>query len=88
MKTLASLLTSLVLAIWVVAIAIISVQNATPVALSFLTFRTIQIPIGLVLAFSAGIGIVGTAMILPLWSLPGGRTQSDEDLDAEFSFDE
>ena len=85
MKTLTNLLTSIIVAIWVVAIAILSVQNATPVSLKFLTFQSIQLPVGLVLAFSAGLGIIGMALTLPLWSLGSSRTQLEDD---DFSFDE
>lgn len=91
MKTLANLLTSLIVASWVVAIAILSVQNATPVSLRFLTFQSIQLPVGLVLAFSAGLGIIGMALTQPLWSLAGsrqGNSQSENDLDDDFSFDQ
>lgn len=87
MKTLANLLTLIIVAVWVVAIAILSVQNAAPVSLNFLNYQSIQLPVGLVLAFSAGLGIIGMALTLPLWSL-GTRTQSDNDLDDDFSFDE
>ncbi len=86
MKNLANLLTSLVVACWVVAIAILSVQNAEPVSLRFLTFQSIQLPVGLVLAFSAGLGIIGIALTQPLWSLTGsgqGNSQSENDLDSE-----
>lgn len=86
MKTLANLLTSLVLACWVIAIAVLSVQNATPVSLKFLTFQSIQLPVGLVLAFSVGLGIIGMALSQPLWSLAGsreGNSQSENDLDDE-----
>lgn len=88
MKTIANLLTSLVLASWVMAIAILSVQNAAPVSLKFLTFESIQLPVGLVLAFSAGVGIVGMALVQPLWSLVGsgqGNSESENDLDDEVS---
>ncbi len=88
MKTLANLLTLIVLAAWVVAIAILSVQNATPVSLKFLSFQSIQLPVGLVLAFSAGLGIIGIALTQPLWSLGSSGNQSDNDLDDDFSFDE
>ena len=91
MKSLANLLTSLIVASWVVAIAILSVQNATPVSLRFLTFQSIELPVGLVLAFSAGLGIIGMALTQPLWSLAGsrqGNSQSENDLDDEFSFDQ
>lgn len=87
MKTLASLLTSIVVAVWVVAIAILSVQNATPVSLKFLSYQSIQLPVGLVLAFSAGLGIIFIGLTQPLWTLSGSRNQSDDDVD-DFSFDE
>lgn len=91
MKSLANLLTSLIVACWVIAIAILSVQNATPVSLRFLTFQSIQLPVGLVLAFSVGLGIISMALTQPLWSLAGsrqGNSQSENDLDDEFSFDQ
>ncbi len=89
MKTLAPLLTILVVAVWVVAIAIISVQNATPVSLKFLTFQSIQIPAGLVLAFSAVIGLIGTALLQPLWGLAdSGQRNSRLEDDAEFFVDD
>lgn len=92
MKTIANLLTSLVVACWVVAIAILSVQNATPVSLKFLTFESIQLPVGLVLAFSAGAGIIGIALTQPLWSNASqrrGNSQSENDLeDDEFFLDD
>ncbi|WP_193195140.1 LapA family protein [Nostoc sp. MG11] len=89
MKTLAPFLISLVVAIWVVAIAIISVQNATPVSLKFLTFQSIQIPAGLVLAFSAGFGLISMAVLQPFWGLAGSRQGNSrlED-DAEFFVDD
>jgi Lipopolysaccharide assembly protein A domain len=62
-------LTALIFAVWIVAIALISVQNATPVALRFLVFETVQIPVGMVLALCAGLGIVGMAIALPLLRL-------------------
>ena len=84
MKIIFNLVTSLVLASWVVAIAILSVQNAAPVSLKFLTFESIQLPVGLVLAFSAGVGIIAMALIQPLWSLVGsGQGNSENDLDDE-----
>jgi uncharacterized integral membrane protein len=88
MKNFIPILISLIVAIWVVAIAIISVQNATPVSLKFLTFESIQIPIGLLLAFSASIGLLAMAILQPLWGMLGsGRGQSLDD-DAEFFVDE
>jgi uncharacterized integral membrane protein len=66
MRSFASILVSVVVALWVSAIAILSVQNFTPVSLRLLNFQSIEIPFGLVLAFSAGIGMVGVAITRPL----------------------
>lgn len=89
MKNITNLLISVVIAVWVVAIAIISVQNATPVSLRFLGFQSIQIPAGLVLAFSAAVGLIGVAVLQPLWEL-GDATQRNSrlDEDAEFFVDD
>ncbi|HYW21656.1 MAG TPA: LapA family protein, partial [Nodularia sp. (in: cyanobacteria)] len=66
-----------------------SVQNATPVSLKFLTFQTIQIPLGLVLAFSAGVGLIGMALLQPFWGLASsGSRKSRLDDDAEFFVDD
>jgi uncharacterized integral membrane protein len=83
MKTFSSLLVSIVIAVWVVAIAIVSVQNAQPISLRFLSFQSIQVPFGLVLAFSAGAGIIAMALLQPLWGIAGssGRNSSEDDVD-------
>lgn len=86
MKNISSLLISVVIAVWVVAIAIISVQNATPVSLKFLIFQSVQIPMGLVLAFSTAVGLIGIAVLQPLWGL--GESQSGVDEDTEFFVDD
>ena len=49
-------------AVWVVAIAIIAVQNATPVRL--ITLQSIEMPFGVLLAFCAATGMVATALVL------------------------
>lgn len=56
--------TSLIVAVWVSAIALIAIQNATPVSLQVLGLRSVEIPIGLVLAFSASLGMVGMTVVL------------------------
>ncbi len=89
MKSFATLVTTIIIAFWVIAIAIISVQNATPVSLKFLSFQSIQIPMGLLLAFCAGAGMIGMAVIQPLWSLAGGeKRDSTQQEDTEFFVDE
>jgi len=47
-----------------VMMAIVSVQNATPVALTFLTFRSVALPFGLWLGFGLAAGMIGTALLL------------------------
>jgi len=85
-KILANFLILVIIAVWVVAIALISVQNATPVSLRFLGFQSIQIPFGLMLAFSVAVGLLGTAVLQPLWGLE--ESQSTVDEDAEFFVDD
>ena len=71
MKSLTTLIISAILAVWMMAIAILSVQNATPVTLKFLAYESIRLPVGVVLAFSAAAGaIVGAIIALPLFSSP------------------
>lgn len=81
MKTIANLLTSGILTFWVVAIAILSVQNATPVSFRFLTFQSIQLPVGIVLAFTTGIGILTGAIVPLFWGSGKQRktVQYDDD---------
>lgn len=79
-----NLLTSLVLAGWIMVVAILAIQNATPVALTFLVFQSIQIPVGLVLAFSIALGAVGMGFLQVLFEIFNGGDRSQEDyLDAE-----
>ncbi len=54
-------------AVLVVAIAVLSVQNATPVSLQFLAFRSVALPFGLWLGFGLAVGMVGTAGLLALF---------------------
>ncbi|NES19551.1 MAG: DUF1049 domain-containing protein [Symploca sp. SIO3E6] len=69
MKTFANLLSSLIVAGWLGAISLLSIQNIKPVSLRFLYFESIELPVGLVLAFSVGLGIIGGAIVPPLLQL-------------------
>jgi uncharacterized integral membrane protein len=55
---------ALVPALWVIAIAIIAVQNATPVSFRLLNLQSIEIPFGLLLAFCAAAGMLLAALVL------------------------
>jgi len=79
MKAFANLLTSIIVAGWISAIAILSIQNFTPVSLKFLSFETIQIPVGIVLAFSVAVGVIGGAIAPILWQLAGRQREYEED---------
>ncbi|MDY6899581.1 MAG: DUF1049 domain-containing protein, partial [Cyanobacteriota bacterium] len=62
----------------------------TAVSLRFITFESIQIPIGLLLAFFVAIGIIATSLIQPLLSKSKQKQTSSrryED-DNEFFVDE
>lgn len=77
MKSLTTLIISAILAVWIMAIAILSVQNATPVTLKFLAYESIRLPVGVVLAFSAAAGaIVGAIIALPLFSSPSSESEN------------
>ncbi|EAW33457.1 lipopolysaccharide assembly protein LapA domain-containing protein [Lyngbya sp. PCC 8106] len=66
MKIISPILTCLILAIVISAIAIISVQNATPISIQFLTFQSVKIPVGVVLAFGVAVGLVFTSILIPI----------------------
>jgi putative membrane protein len=76
MNTFTNLLTALVLAGWISAIAILSVQNATLISLKFLVFQSIQLPLGVVLGFSTAVGLIGGAIVPFLWQLSGSQVQT------------
>lgn len=61
------LLVVIIPAVLMVAIAILSVQNATLVPLTFLTSTTIALPVGIWIAFAIGAGMIGTAILLSLF---------------------
>lgn len=77
MRSAPVLLTSVLLAAWIAIAAIVAVQNFSPVSFRLFQWQSIQMPVGLVLAFSAGIGAIGTALVLPLAT----STDNSEDFD-------
>jgi uncharacterized integral membrane protein len=66
MKTIANIIASGIIASWIAFFAVFSIQNITAVSLQFLSLKSINIPIGVLLAFLFGIGTV-IGSILPLF---------------------
>jgi len=56
-----------------IAIAILSVQNATRVPITFLTAQTVALPVGIWIALALGAGMLGTAILL---GLSGNKNKS------------
>ncbi|HAC63744.1 MAG TPA: DUF1049 domain-containing protein [Cyanothece sp. UBA12306] len=66
MKTITNLITSLIIAFWLGAIAIFSIQNITEISLKFLVWQSIKLPVGVLLAFSIGGGLILGVLLIPL----------------------
>lgn len=79
MKSLAILFTSLLLSVWISAIALLAIQNFSPVSLRFLGFQSIEMPVGLVLTFSVVIGLLGTAIAQPLLGFSSFQREDEDD---------
>ena len=58
MKSLTNLISSLILAVSIVAIAIFSIQNVADVSVKFLNLESITVPVGILLIFCSAIGVV------------------------------
>ena len=87
LRHLSQLAIALLLATGLTTLALLSIQNVNPVALTFLAFRSIQLPVGLLLVFCVAGGLV-VGSCFPL--LSGGRSRSkrpsQRELDTEFDF--
>ena len=68
MKVLTNLLSSLMIAAWVGAIAIFSIQNIQPVSLKFITFESIKLPLGVLLSLCVGAGMISGSLLPLLFS--------------------
>ena len=68
MKAIASLLASLLMAAWIGAIAIFSIQNIQDVSIKFLIWQSINFPLGVLLAFCAGLGMVLGSLLTLLFA--------------------
>lgn len=82
MNTLSNLLTAIIIAAWFGAIAVFSIQNIQSASLKFIFFQSIELPLGVMLAFSVGIGVIVGA-ILPVFgkSSPSRQRQRGRNFD-------
>ncbi|MEM7716418.1 MAG: lipopolysaccharide assembly protein LapA domain-containing protein [Cyanobacteria bacterium P01_A01_bin.68] len=88
MKTITQLLVSLVIAFWVIFVALLSVQNAQLVYLKLFTFQSINMPVGLLLTFSFATGLILMSILPSIWNAIGSgnnnsRYQNDSDFFVE-----
>lgn len=67
MKIFTNFISSLILALWVSAIAIFSIQNIQSVSIKFIVWQSIQIPVGVLLTICAGGGIILGSLLPILW---------------------
>ena len=63
MKFIANFVSGLIMAGLIGAIAVFSIQNIQLVSLQFFSWRSIQLPVGVLLAFCLGIGIILGSLI-------------------------
>jgi uncharacterized integral membrane protein len=66
MNSLANLAAILLVGVWMLAIAIITVQNAQPLSIEFFGQKTVAMPFGLMLTGVTVIGMVGVGLLQPL----------------------
>jgi uncharacterized integral membrane protein len=62
------LITGLI-ALCVLVAALVSIQNATSVSITFVIWRSINLPLGLVLAFSFVVGLMMAVIVPRIWRM-------------------
>ncbi|WP_272121751.1 MULTISPECIES: DUF1049 domain-containing protein [Spirulina] len=67
MRAIANLLTAILIGAWLIAVATLSIQNVTPLAIRFLNLQSVEIPFGVLLTFAVVVGLV-VGMVLPIFS--------------------
>ena len=68
MNKITNLLISCIVSFWLALIAVFSIQNITDVSLKFVVFESIKLPVGVLLSFSAGGGMLLGGMLPLLFS--------------------
>ncbi|CCQ61935.1 lipopolysaccharide assembly protein LapA domain-containing protein [Crocosphaera watsonii] len=72
LKQLTNVMVAVMMAFWIGAIAIFSIQNITGVSLKFLFWESIELPIGVLLSFCLGGGLI-VGSFLPFLLKPSRR---------------
>ena len=65
MKALTYPLITLITALLIIFVAVLAQQNATPIALTFLTATSINLPVGLVLTGAIALGLLTPPIVYP-----------------------
>ena len=73
MRIFTNFISSTILAVAITVIAVFSIQNIKPVSLQFLGFESIQFPVGVLLAFCGGVGIILGSLLPLLWQREQGE---------------
>jgi uncharacterized integral membrane protein len=63
MQKVATVIAFSIIGIAMGVMAVISIQNIRAISLQFLVFRSVEIPVGVLLAFSFGLGLILGAVI-------------------------
>ncbi|NJM65801.1 MAG: DUF1049 domain-containing protein [Acaryochloris sp. RU_4_1] len=85
------LLVSLLFSLGIAIAAILSVQNATAVSLQLFGWQSVPMPLGILLAFALGVGLLTVAIAAPLWPQrrrTSRRKRYPDFEEAEFSDDQ
>lgn len=73
MKRLAIITAFLIIAIGMVIISVISIQNISAISVQFLIYRSVQIPFGVLLVFSFSVGLVLGAILPALFPVNSSK---------------
>ena len=87
-RKLSLLVLSSILAVTLIGLALLAIQNVTPVSVQFLMFRSIQFPVGFLLVVCVALGLL-MGSILGLLPSGGKRKKVvSRPLDDDFDFDD
>ena len=85
MKIITNFISSFLLAGWIITMSVFSIQNINPVVLRFLQFQSIKLPVGVLLSFCVGVGLM-LGSLLPLLLPKSKKSRSRQrlsDIDIE-----